>query len=108
MRKKDVVQQRKRSNPHFNYEDQSRRVQQQPAGKRIINHSKAMTQGKTLSIVMEKLLIAVFAEQRPADRVLSAMFRANRQLGSRDRRFISETVFAFFRYLGITSLLLSQ
>jgi 16S rRNA (cytosine967-C5)-methyltransferase len=37
---------------------------------------------------------------RPADRALAAALRANRQIGGRDRRLISETVFAVLRWWG--------
>ncbi|HMP76334.1 MAG TPA: RsmB/NOP family class I SAM-dependent RNA methyltransferase [Kiritimatiellia bacterium] len=37
---------------------------------------------------------------RPADRSLAMLFRENRQYGSRDRRFFSAAVFAYFRWKG--------
>jgi len=37
---------------------------------------------------------------RPADRALAAVLRDNRQLGSRDRRLLSETVFEVLRWWG--------
>jgi 16S rRNA (cytosine967-C5)-methyltransferase len=37
---------------------------------------------------------------RPADRALAALLREQRQLGSRDRRLISETVFSILRWWG--------
>jgi 16S rRNA (cytosine967-C5)-methyltransferase len=39
-------------------------------------------------------------EGTPADRALAAVFRANRRLGARDRRFIAAAVFAEFRWRG--------
>lgn len=47
-----------------------------------------------------------FGKRRPADRVLAAIMREHREFGSRDRRFISETVFGFFRFWGWLRLLL--
>lgn len=37
---------------------------------------------------------------RPADATLAALYRRNRQFGSRDRRLFSGTVFSFFRWKG--------
>lgn len=42
-------------------------------------------------------------EAQPADHALAGFFRGNRQLGSRDRRFIADLVFSHFRWLGWTS-----
>lgn len=40
------------------------------------------------------------AEGRAADQILAAHWRANRHFGSRDRRFFSAVVFAYFRWKG--------
>lgn len=37
---------------------------------------------------------------QPADKLLAEFYRANRQFGSRDRRFFSNLVFAWFRWRG--------
>ena len=42
------------------------------------------------------------AAGRPADVTLANHFRAHRELGSRDRRFLSDLVFSFFRWRGWT------
>lgn len=47
------------------------------------------------------VLAAVFGSRRPADRVLSTWFRDNRRCGSRDRRFISESIYALLRNWGL-------
>jgi 16S rRNA (cytosine967-C5)-methyltransferase len=51
-----------------------------------------------------KIALAILGEaltsSKPADRLLGNIMRANHQLGSRDRRFISETVFSVLRWWG--------
>lgn len=47
-----------------------------------------------------KVLASGFGRKMPADRILSAYFRENRRCGSRDRAFISETVYASLRFWG--------
>lgn len=42
----------------------------------------------------------VFFKGRPADRSLSYFFRNNRKIGSKDRRFIMDSIFAVFRWWG--------
>ena len=42
----------------------------------------------------------VFTHHRPADRAVAQYFRTHRYLGSRDRRQLSEAVFAMFRWWG--------
>ena len=42
------------------------------------------------------------AAGRPADSTLASVFRAHREFGSRDRRFLSDLVFSFFRWRGWT------
>ncbi|HSR88074.1 MAG TPA: class I SAM-dependent methyltransferase, partial [Pontiella sp.] len=44
----------------------------------------------------------VFEEGRPADVLLNRFLRTHRELGSRDRRFLSQAVFSFFRWHGWT------
>jgi 16S rRNA (cytosine967-C5)-methyltransferase len=41
-----------------------------------------------------------FLDGMPVDRELSAFFRKNRRFGSKDRRFISNVIFGFFRWYG--------
>ena len=40
--------------------------------------------------------------KRPADVELSILFRKRKELGSRDRRFLSRVIFSYFRWLGWT------
>ncbi len=42
----------------------------------------------------------VFEEGRPADLMLNHYLRTHRELGSRDRRFLSQAVFSYFRWYG--------
>jgi len=44
----------------------------------------------------------VLEHRHPADRVLLRFFKNRRELGSRDRRFLSECFFSYFRWLGWT------
>jgi len=58
------------------------------------------SQLKNAENILRQLLNDVFGAGKPADRVLSDLYRRNHQYGSRDRQLYSETVFAFFRYWG--------
>ncbi len=49
---------------------------------------------------MAMILERAFFEALPADKALSSYLRQNHQLGSRDRRIISETLFAVLRWWG--------
>ena len=49
---------------------------------------------------------AVMLNKRPADAELSAWFKGKKELGSRDRRFLSHTVFSYFRWHGWTQKVL--
>ena len=55
-----------------------------------------MTPGGRLSAIIE-LLQAVYETQRPADATLSDYFRTRRFIGSKDRAFIAEKVYASLR-----------
>lgn len=52
--------------------------------------------------MLEELAPHILAKGHPADRVLARFFKRHRELGSRDRRFLSETFFSYFRWLGWT------
>ena len=56
---------------------------------------------KSTGSAARTVLAAVFGSRRPADRVLSTWFRDNRRCGSRDRRFISESIYALLRNWGL-------
>ncbi len=44
----------------------------------------------------------VIEESRPADTLLNHHLRTHRELGSRDRRFLSQAIFSYFRWYGWT------
>lgn len=44
----------------------------------------------------------VITEGRPADTLLNRHLRVHRELGSRDRRFLSQAIFSYFRWYGWT------
>lgn len=52
--------------------------------------------------IIETLTPHVLEHRHPADRVLLRFFKNRRELGSRDRRFLSECFFSYFRWLGWT------
>lgn len=62
--------------------------------KRIATHSR------TCAAVVAEVLAASLLDHHPADRCLAAIFRQRHQLGARDRRIISETLFAVLRWWG--------
>lgn len=74
--------------------------------KEPISPDKSRTQSASCQTVWKHLLEETFGQRRPADRVLAAVMRGHREFGARDRRFISETVFGFFRFWGWLRLLL--
>ena len=55
-----------------------------------------------LMTLIPELESAVIEEQRALDNELSAWMRQRRELGSRDRRILSQTLFRHFRWLGWT------
>ncbi|MCF7849813.1 MAG: hypothetical protein K9M45_13260 [Kiritimatiellales bacterium] len=52
--------------------------------------------------ILPDLVRLVTDEGRPADVLLSHYLREHKELGSRDRRFLAEAVFSFFRWYGWT------
>ena len=66
-----------------------------------LNAKKFRSQMKSCGNALRIVLEAVFGQGKPADRALSGFFRENRQLGSRDRQFISESVYALLRGWGV-------
>ncbi|NLZ60902.1 MAG: RsmB/NOP family class I SAM-dependent RNA methyltransferase [Lentisphaerae bacterium] len=62
--------------------------------------SRLHSQAKACAEMVELCLCRALLEGAPADRSLRQVFYANRQLGSRDRRLISETLFAVLRWWG--------
>ena len=55
-----------------------------------------------LAPVIVKQVADAVAAGHPADSTLASHFRAHRELGSRDRRFLSDLVFSSFRWRGWT------
>ena len=69
--------------------------------------NKLKNQCRTAEATLKHCLCEVFSKKKALDKVVSAFFRANKKFGSRDRQFINEAVFAFFRYFGIVTKLLT-
>lgn len=65
-----------------------------------LSPEKFRAQSRMLNDAARKVLSAGFSRQMPADRVLAGFFRQNHRCGSRDRAFISETVYAMLRFWG--------
>jgi 16S rRNA (cytosine967-C5)-methyltransferase len=59
-------------------------------------YSQALSYCKAISLLFDEIL----KSGRPADRELKTYFRAHRECGSRDRRFITEALYGFFRWYG--------
>jgi 16S rRNA (cytosine967-C5)-methyltransferase len=55
-----------------------------------------------LEELLPEITRLVVEEGRPADGLLSSHLRAHKELGSRDRRFLSQAVFSYFRWYGWT------
>ncbi len=58
-------------------------------------HNQIKTLENVFAAVHEK-----FQNSQPVDKALSAFFRRNKQFGSNDRRFVSNTVFGYYRWYG--------
>jgi 16S rRNA (cytosine967-C5)-methyltransferase len=55
-----------------------------------------------LAELLPEITRLVVEEGRPADALLAHHLRAHKELGSRDRRFLSQAVFSYFRWYGWT------
>jgi len=55
-----------------------------------------------LGELLPEITRLVIEEGRPADGLLSRHLRTHKELGSRDRRFLSQAVFSYFRWYGWT------
>jgi 16S rRNA (cytosine967-C5)-methyltransferase len=55
-----------------------------------------------LDELLPEITRLVIEEGRPADGLLSHHLRAHKELGSRDRRFLSQAIFSYFRWYGWT------
>ncbi|MBE6389768.1 MAG: hypothetical protein E7043_06300 [Lentisphaerae bacterium] len=76
--------------------------------KRNLSPEKFRAQLNLLNDAARRVLSGGFGRQLPADRILAAYFRENRRCGSRDRGFISETVYAALRFWGFLRRFLPQ
>jgi 16S rRNA (cytosine967-C5)-methyltransferase len=66
-------------------------------------NDKIINQQTRLAVeIIETLTPHVLEHRHPADRVLLRFFKGRHELGSRDRRFLSECFFSYFRWLGWT------
>ena len=65
-----------------------------------LSQKKLRTQAQACVKAVAIVTTGCLKNGRPADRTLAALLRANRQFGSRDRRLISETLFAVLRWWG--------
>lgn len=64
------------------------------------------SQSRAIAESLATMLWVVFVSGKPADRLLAAYLRDRRELGSRDRRVISEIVYGCFRWWGWTQKVL--
>ncbi len=69
--------------------------------KNELDPRKFKSQLKSAGAAARQVLEELFARRRPADRAVSGWLRENRQCGSRDRQFITETLYALLRYWGM-------
>ncbi|SNX28000.1 16S rRNA (cytosine967-C5)-methyltransferase [Polynucleobacter meluiroseus] len=65
-----------------------------PVGQKNFSNAKALPQH---ALHLERLLPELLSFEQPADRVVSRYFRAEPQLGNRDRALIAESAFAILR-----------
>ena len=69
---------------------------------KTLNEKIINQQTRLAAEVLETMTPHVLEHRHPADRVLLRFFKNRRELGSRDRRFLSECFFSYFRWLGWT------
>jgi len=72
---------------------------------KTLNEKIIAQQTRLAAEVLETMTPHVLEHRHPADRVLARFFKERRELGSRDRRFLSECFFSYFRWLGWTRTL---
>ena len=73
-----------------------------PSPRRPLSERVMRRQVEILEDILPEIARVVFDDGRPADAVLQHYLRSHRELGSRDRRFLSQAVFSFFRWHGWT------
>jgi len=69
---------------------------------KILSDKIINQQTRLAAEMLETLTPHVLEHRHPADRVLLRFFKGRHELGSRDRRFLSECFFSYFRWLGWT------
>ena len=69
-----------------------------------------LLRSKTFSCleILKNIISPVLIEDKPADRIIASYFKLNKKYGSKDRKFLYEMVFSFFRWLGWTRFLISS
>ncbi|MFA7257342.1 MAG: RsmB/NOP family class I SAM-dependent RNA methyltransferase [Kiritimatiellales bacterium] len=67
---------------------------------KTLNEKIINQQTRLAAEVLETMTPHVLEHRHPADRVLLRFFKNRRELGSRDRRLLSECFFSYFRWLG--------
>ena len=66
----------------------------------MLSEGKVKSQGRAVVKAAAHVLGEALLARRPADRVLAAYLRERHEIGSRDRRIISELTYAVFRWWG--------
>jgi len=70
--------------------------------KRPLSEKVLRRHAELLAEILPTIDQLVLEKKRPADVLLSHYLRTHKELGSRDRRFLSQAVFSFFRWRGWT------
>ncbi|MDZ8118671.1 RsmB/NOP family class I SAM-dependent RNA methyltransferase [Pontiella agarivorans] len=71
--------------------------QQKPLPEKVVRRHAEL-----LEEILPGFSTLVIDEGRPADLLLQSFLRSRRELGSRDRRFLAQAVFSYFRWYGWT------
>lgn len=69
--------------------------QQKPLPEKVVRRHAEL-----LEEILPDFSTLVIDEGRPADLLLQSFLRSRRELGSRDRRFLAQAVFSYFRWYG--------
>ncbi len=72
-------------------------TQPKPLPEKVVRRHAEM-----LEDLLSEFTKLVVEEGRPADVILNSHLRTHKELGSRDRRFLSQAVFSYFRWYGWT------
>ncbi|QBG48523.1 RsmB/NOP family class I SAM-dependent RNA methyltransferase [Verrucomicrobia bacterium S94] len=71
------------------------KLQQKPLPEKVVRRHAEL-----LEELLPDFSTLVIDEGRPADALLQGFLRSRRELGSRDRRFLAQAVFSYFRWYG--------